>query len=60
MRLDWKPSEFLDMVGRVPEDDDMERLNCSAQGEAGHSQCGYCKKHNQPISVCGCFHYIEH
>lgn len=60
MKLNWTIQEFYDMTGRMPTDDDLERLNCTGQGEAGHKSCGYCKKHKQPMFMCGCTHYEEY
>lgn len=38
-------AEFGDIVGRWPEHDDLDRLNCSDAGRAGHLFCGVCGVH---------------
>jgi hypothetical protein len=43
--------QFKDMVGREPENDDLDRCNCVRAGEPGHSSCGICK-HNKPVFEC--------
>lgn len=51
--------QFIAAVGRPPEDDDMERCNCSLVGEIGHWSCGWCSKHNLPVFICGCIKIKE-
>ena len=46
--------KFIRSVGRIPEDDDMERVNCFKKGEPGHYFCGWCSKHDKPRFICGC------
>lgn len=43
--------EFFNSVGRLPEDDEMERVNCKSPGKFGHRMCGWCK-HNRPKFLC--------
>lgn len=45
--------EFEDLVGRPPEQDDLERVNCSQEGDCGHHMCGVCDECGQPRFVCG-------
>jgi len=45
---------FLLRTGRLPRQDDLERVNCRKAGQGGHTQCGWCKKHNGPRFRCGC------
>jgi len=33
------------------------RVNCKKVGEAGHHQCGICKKHDKPRLECGCLYF---
>jgi len=44
--------EFTRVVGRPPEDDDLERANCPYAGAHGHLLCGVCK-HGLPLFMCG-------
>ena len=47
--------DFKKMTGREPENDDLERVNCSRAGNRGHIGCGVCR-HNKPAFECGiCF-----
>jgi hypothetical protein len=45
---------FIEKTGTEPKDDDLERCNCDLVGEIGHSQCGWCNKHDKPRFLCGC------
>lgn len=49
-----KEHEFFTATGRLPEDDDLERVNCNKVGQAGHFCCGWCFPHNLPVFECGC------
>lgn len=49
---------FTERVGRPPEQDDLERVNCSQAGEIGHWSCGWCATHDLPVFMCGC-HFKE-
>lgn len=40
--------EFNELVGRLPEQDDLERVNCEQAGTRGHSSCGLCKDCGYP------------
>jgi len=44
---------FEHAVGRPPENDDMERVNCTRAGELGHYHCGWCYLCNKPRYMCG-------
>lgn len=46
--------DFTKMVGRDPEDDDLERCNCCKGGEPGHYSCGICRGCNLPRFMCPC------
>jgi hypothetical protein len=35
-------AEFKQIVGREPEQDDLERANCNSAGTPGHYGCGVC------------------
>lgn len=50
----WTSAEFFDMVGRFPENDEIDRLNCVEWGFPGHYLCGFCDEHQVPRFVCGC------
>lgn len=45
--------EFEALVGRAPENDDLDRANCDTTGEPGHRQCGICHLCGQPRFLCG-------
>lgn len=47
--------QFKEMVGREPQEDELELCNCQKAGTIGHNHCGVCELHNQPRNVCGCF-----
>lgn len=47
-------AEFLELTGREPINDDIYRVNCPEAGEFGHSDCGWCIRHNGPVYQCGC------
>lgn len=44
---------FEKAVGRKPVIDDLDRCNCDKGGRIGHYMCGWCKKCNKPIFICG-------
>lgn len=44
---------FCDAVGREPENDDLERSNCSEAGRMGHWSCGWCAQCDKPNFICG-------
>lgn len=44
---------FYERTGELPEQDDIERSNCSEAGTAGHYYCGWCKYCDLPKFVCG-------
>lgn len=44
--------EFEKLVGRKPERDDLERVNCDKVGQPGHSTCGFCTVCNKPKYEC--------
>lgn len=46
--------QFEAATGYPPEDDDLERCNCSEAGQLGHYYCGWCPTHNKPVFSCGC------
>jgi hypothetical protein len=39
---------FIERVGREPENDDLERCNCSKAGQIGHWWCGWNTEHDLP------------
>jgi len=45
--------EFERRFGFKPENDDLERVNCTGY-EIGHFHCGVCETHDQPRFRCGC------
>lgn len=45
------PDQFRLVVGRDPQQDDMERANCDKAGQLGHSNCGVCE-HQLPVFLC--------
>lgn len=48
--------QFAQKTGRAPEQDDLERVNCSNVGEPGHAACGWCNLHDGPRFQCGCLY----
>lgn len=46
--------QFKKQFGIEPEQDDLDRVNCTKAGNAGHWSCGVCDKHNKPRFICGC------
>jgi hypothetical protein len=48
----WTEQQFKERTGDAPEDDDLERTNCSLAGTPGHWSCGVCAEHNLPIHKC--------
>lgn len=44
--------EFTQLVGREPDMDDLERVNCDSAGAIGHSCCGWCFIHSKPKFEC--------
>ena len=45
---------FEEKTGFIPVDDDLERASCPKAGELGHQCCGWCKKHDGPMTQCLC------
>jgi hypothetical protein len=50
----YTAEEFEAMVGRPPQGDDLERVNCPHAGASGHLMDGVCLVHETPRFVCGC------
>jgi hypothetical protein len=46
------PSQFTHFVGRKPESDDLERVNCRKTGY-GHANCGWNYEQNLPVFMVG-------
>ena len=46
--------EFEAAMGRPPEDDDMERVNCPDAGKILHTCCGWCEDCDRPMFACQC------
>ncbi len=44
---------FYEAVGRLPENDDLERSNCKKAGLAGHHSCGWNWEKNLPNFMVG-------
>jgi len=40
--------EFRAAVGRMPEQDDLDRCNCDSVGDVGHTACGWNEEKNLP------------
>lgn len=47
----WTHEAFLEAVGRLPQDDELEVANCALLFATNHSNCGTCK-HNMPKLMC--------
>jgi uncharacterized OB-fold protein len=48
----YTAEEFKLAVGREPEADDLERVNCPNAGRVGHYSCGWCEKCDKPYFEC--------
>ena len=44
---------FTKFVGRAPEQDDMDRVNCTHVGQMGHHFCGWNYAKNLPVFMAG-------
>lgn len=44
---------FKHATGHEPENDDLERANCSKAGELAHVSCGWDHKRNMPVFMPG-------
>ena len=45
--------EFEEVVGHLPERDDLDRANCNVAGAVGHYLCGWCGDCDLPRFICG-------
>lgn len=45
--------EFKKATGYDPENDDLERVNCSEAGKVGHLCCGWNYTKNMPVFLVG-------
>lgn len=45
---------YTQMMGNLPKDDDLERVNCPYAGQLGHRHCGVCPDCTRPRFSCGC------
>lgn len=43
---------FIEMTGREPEQDDLDRTFCLEAGQDGHYYCGICEKCKKPRFIC--------
>ena len=50
------PEQYQEKVGRLPEEDELDRVNCLKAGQLGHKNCGWCKFCDKPIFGCECNH----
>jgi hypothetical protein len=50
----YTAEEFEAMVGRPPQLDDLDRMNCPNAGMVGHLMDGVCPVHEGPRFMCGC------
>lgn len=41
--------EFTKATGYSPQDDDLERVNCTNAGQTGHTMCGWSHRYNKPM-----------
>lgn len=44
--------EFTQKMGRQPEADDLDRVNCTQIGHVGHLACGWCDFCDAPAFQC--------
>lgn len=46
--------EYEATFGRLPQGDELVRVNCAQVGKFGHQLCGICPDHRRPRCACGC------
>ena len=46
--------EFEAKTGRAPEQDDLDRVNCTKAGRLMHRHCGWCDDCEKPRFECFC------
>lgn len=51
-------NDFVQATDRLPEHDELARVNCEDAGKPGHYFCGWCDRCNKPRFFCG--HYAMH
>jgi hypothetical protein len=51
--------QFYAATGYTPENDDMDRVNCTEAGNPTHSFCGWCNDHDKPRFICGCMLVVK-
>lgn len=51
--------QFIEAVGRPPQQDDLERCNCPKAGQPGHWQCGWHKDANLPVFMVPLGRYVK-
>jgi hypothetical protein len=44
---------YWQRVGRIPEQNDLDRANCTEEGTIGHRSCGWCSTCDKPRFMCG-------
>lgn len=44
-------AKFVERVGREPEDDELERCNCTKAKDFGHVMCGWDDEADQPMFI---------
>lgn len=55
MHVGFIRAELFEMLtGRAPDQDDLDRVNCSEVGQPGHGLCGICETHDLPRLHCWC------
>lgn len=57
--MDISKEVFEKRFGFMPENDDLDRVNCDEAGMPGHSQCGVCPEHKKPRFQCGCLRHAN-
>ena len=45
--------KFEESVGSKPENDDLDRCNCTEAGNMGHLQCGWDDERDMPVFIPG-------
>jgi hypothetical protein len=45
--------QFVEAVGELPINDDLQRCNCVLAGQPGHYSCGWNRKANLPVFMAG-------
>ena len=59
LRPPWTAEEFLQIIGRPPERDELDIVNCKFAGTLGHRDCGVSEKTGLPVFIDSGYTSIE-